>query len=74
MKLILYYFEYLSGLKINLFIYGAEQEDKERWTNMLNCRLAELPIKYLGIPISKHRLGLRAFDSLTMKMSNRLDP
>jgi hypothetical protein len=41
MKFILYCFEWLSGLKINYhkskaYIFGMEEEDKRRITNMLN--------------------------------------
>jgi len=56
LKLILYCFEWLIGLKINfhkseVFVFGAQQEEKERMANMLNCKLGELPLKYLGIPV-----------------------
>ena len=44
LKLILYYFEWLSGLKINfhkseVFVFGADRSEKERMANMLNCKL-----------------------------------
>jgi hypothetical protein len=53
LKLILYYFEWLTGLKINfyksgVFVFGVPQAEKERMANMLNCVLGELPLKYLG--------------------------
>jgi hypothetical protein len=46
LKLILYCFEWLTGLKINyhrseIFVFGATQEDKEKMVNMLNCVLGE---------------------------------
>jgi hypothetical protein len=41
---------------------------------MLNCRLGEWPMKYLGIPISNKRLGVQAFADLGDKMKKRLDP
>jgi hypothetical protein len=55
LKLILYCFEWLTGLKINfhkseVFIFGVPQAEKERMANMLNYVLGELPWKYLGIP------------------------
>jgi hypothetical protein len=63
MKFILYSFEWLSGLKINYhksqaFIFGKADEERVRIANMLNCKLRELPMKYLGIPISDGKLGL----------------
>lgn len=42
--------------------------------NMLNCVLGELPMKYLGIPISEHHLAMGAFSFLPQKMLTRLDP
>jgi hypothetical protein len=41
---------------------------------MLNCRLGELPFKYLGIPISDKDLGIGAFQGILNKMIKRLDP
>lgn len=42
--------------------------------NMLNHVLGELPIKYLGIPISNNHLGMGAFSPIVQKMFKRLDP
>jgi len=79
LKLILYCFEWLSGLKINfhksdVYVFGEDQERKEVLANMLNCRLGEWPMKYLGLPIAEHRVGSRAFTGLVDKMRKRLDP
>ena len=79
LKLILYCFEWLSGLKINfhksdVYVFGEDQERKEVLANMLNCRLGEWPMKYLGLPIAEHRVGSRAFMGLVDKMRKRLDP
>jgi len=66
LKLILYCFEWLTGLKINyhkseIFVFGVSQGERERLANMLNCVLGELPLKYLGIPISDRHLSMGAF-------------
>jgi hypothetical protein len=79
LKILLYCFEWLSGLKINyhkseVIFFGYRQEDKERKANMLNCRLGELPMKYLGIPISDKVLGIGALQGIYNKMIKRLDP
>lgn len=63
LKLILYYFEWLTGLKINfhkseVLVFGFPQSEKERLANMLNYAFEELPMKYLGIPISDHHLSM----------------
>lgn len=42
--------------------------------NMLNYVLGSFPMKYLGIPISDHHLGMGAFNPITQKMIKRLDP
>jgi hypothetical protein len=56
LKLILYYFEWMSGLNINfhkseIYAFGVPQQEKEKMANMLNCKLGCWPMKYLGIPI-----------------------
>jgi hypothetical protein len=66
LKLILYYFEWLTGLKINfhkseVFIFGVQKEEGERMANMLNCVFGEMPMKYLGIPVSHKHLNIGAF-------------
>jgi hypothetical protein len=68
LKLILYYFEWLSGLKINyhkseVYVFGVQQGDKELMANMLNCVL-ELPLKYLGIPVCDKHFTMGAFDPM----------
>jgi hypothetical protein len=50
------------------------QGEKEEMANMLNCALRDLPMKYLGIPISDHHLAMGAFGFLPQKMITRLDP
>jgi hypothetical protein len=79
LKLILYCCEWLTGLKINfhkseVFVFGVSQGEKEVLANNLNCVLSELPLKYLGIPISDKHLNMNAFLPLTQKMIKRLDP
>lgn len=79
LKLILYCFEWLTGLKINfhkseVYVFGYSQQDKEKMANMLNCVLGNLPLKYLGIPVSDHHLSMGAFNPILQKMTKRLDP
>ena len=54
MKFILYCFEWMSGLKINyhkseVVVFGVEERQQEI-ANMLNCKLGEFPLNYLGFP------------------------
>jgi len=79
LKLLLYCFEWLSGLKINyhksdVYVFGVDQERKEVLANMLNCRLGDWPMKYLRLPISEHKVGGHAFTGLVDKMRKKLDP
>lgn len=79
LRLILYCFEWLSCLKINfhksgLYIFGVDQHEKVRMTNMLNCALSSLPLKYLAIPISDGHLQSSVVPILRKKMKKRLDP
>lgn len=79
LKILLYCFEWMSGLKINfhkseVVFFGYSQADQERKANMLNCKLGTLPMKYLGIPVSDSILGLGAFQGVTNRMIKRLDP
>jgi hypothetical protein len=65
LKIILYCFEWMSGLKINfhkseVFVFGVSQQEKERLPNMLNCKLGRWLMRYLGIRISENRLRIAA--------------
>jgi hypothetical protein len=42
--------------------------------NMLNCKLGEFPVKYLGIPISNKVLRVGACQGIINRMFKRLDP
>ncbi|WVZ90520.1 hypothetical protein U9M48_036814 [Paspalum notatum var. saurae] len=71
LKLILYCFEWMSGLKINyhkseVYAFGVNQEEKWRMANMLNWNL--------GIPVSDRHMGGNSFYFLLDKMNKRLDP
>lgn len=79
LKLNLYCFEWLTGLKINyhkseVYVFWVKQEEKERLANMLNCVLGVMPMKYLGIPVSDKHLNISAFSFLPKKLHKRLDP
>jgi hypothetical protein len=70
LKIILYCFEWLSGLKINyhkseVFVFRVCQEEKEKMGNLLNCVLGEFPMKYLGIPVSYKHLNMSVFSPLS---------
>jgi hypothetical protein len=54
--------------------FWNEEEEKRRITNMLNCQLGELPMNYLGIPISGTKLGKVDFAEVPQKISRRIPP
>jgi hypothetical protein len=79
MKFILYYFEWLSSLKINYhkseaFCFDMEGSDRERISNMLNCQWGELQLKYLGIHISDNKMVMDAMNGLVNKVAKRIPP
>lgn len=56
LKVLLYYFKLASGLNINfakssLIYLGREQAMNKGLSEILNCKLQCLPIKYLGLPL-----------------------
>ena len=64
-KLLLYLFEIMSGLKINflkseIFSVGADDDTVRKYSEMFNCDIGSFPIKYLGVPVSY--TGLKSCD------------
>jgi hypothetical protein len=49
-----------------------EEEDKFRIANMLNYQIGQLPIKYLGIPLSSNKLYAGDFVGLPKKIYKRI--
>ena len=61
LKLVLSAFEKLSGLKINfhkseLFSFGETKERTTEYVELFGCKEGDLPFRYLGIPMSPHKL------------------
>ena len=60
LKFILGAFEQMSGLKINfhkseLMLFGKAKEKQLLYQEILTCKMGDLPIKYLGMPVSETR-------------------
>jgi len=60
-KFILYYFEWMSRLKINyhkseVFTVGMSDGEMNRIENMLHCKIGSFPFIYLGIHVSDSHL------------------
>jgi hypothetical protein len=55
-------------------MFGKEDGERIRIANMLNYKLGELPMKYLGMPISGTTLGMSALEKVAEKISRRMPP
>ena len=56
-KLLLYLFEVMSGLKINfhkseILCVGGDDNILTTYADMFNCQIGHFPMKYLGIPVT----------------------
>ena len=77
MKLHLYLYEMMSGLKINfdksevLLINGDEGKTLQ-YANLFNCQIGSFPIKYLRVPVSPSRLHVADWNPLIEKMRKSL--
>jgi hypothetical protein len=76
-KLILYCFEAMSGLKINyqkseVFGVGVEQVDPVIVAMMLNCEIGFFPMKYLGLLISGDKIMVKDLDFVLEKLVKKL--
>ena len=72
-KLLLYLFELMSGLKINfdkseIIIIGGDNETNMAYADMFGCQVGSLPMKYLGTPISYSTLKNVELEFLDAKM------
>jgi len=77
-KLLLYLFEMLAGLKINfnkseVYMINDEANLGVRYAEIFNCQMSLFPIKYLGVPVSPSRLKVIDWLPLIEKGCKRLD-
>jgi hypothetical protein len=61
MKLLLYIYEQLSGLKINfekskILSIGGDNDMDNSFAEIFNCQVGLFPVKYLGVSISAKRM------------------
>lgn len=61
MKLLLYLYELMSGLKINfqkseIVFFGEDESQVLPYTVLFDCQIGYLPLKYLGVPVGSTRL------------------
>jgi hypothetical protein len=77
-KLLLYFFEQMSGLKINfdkseIILIGGDNDLAAIYAEIFNCQIGVFPIKYLGVPISASRLHVADWLKLEEKLDKKLD-
>lgn len=63
-KLLLYIFELMSGLKINfqkseIIMIGGDNELVLNYADIFHCQVGLFPIKYLGVPVGPSRIYVR---------------
>ena len=51
-----------------------DSEEQQAIANMLNCKMGEMPMRYLGFPISSRNVGVVGFKSIIEKMRKKLQP
>ena len=76
-KFLLYCFEWMTGLKINyhkseMVAFGMDAEEQRIIANMLNCKIGQMPMRYLGFPISSGKVGVGGFTDIVAKMRKKL--
>ena len=77
MKLILSFFEQLSGLKINfhkseIFCFGKAEEVQNDYRHIFGCEVGSLPFKYLGIPIHYRKLLNKEWKAIEDRLEKKL--
>jgi hypothetical protein len=78
MKLLLYLFEMLAGLKINfnkseIFMINDEGNLGPMYADLFNYQVGLFPIKYLGVTVSPSRLKVSDWSPLVEKCGKMLD-
>lgn len=77
MKLLLFVFEQLSGLKINfhkseLYCFGEAKDFENEYMELFGCSTGQFPFRYLGIPIHYRRLRNADWKEVVERFEKRL--
>ena len=72
MKLLLYIYELMSGLKINftkseVIMLNGDIDVELAYADLFNYQTGSFPIKYLGVPVSPSRLHVKDWVPLEKK-------
>ena len=77
LKFLLYCFENMPGLKINyhkseVMVLGVEEQDELRFADLLNCKVGQFPMHYLGVPVSNRHPSVGDLRETNLKVQKRL--
>ena len=77
MKLLLYLYEQMSGLKINFFkseilLVNGDDLKALQLAELFNCQTRTFPLRYLGVPVSPSRLHIKDWVPLEEKNEKML--
>ena len=73
LKLPLYIFELMSGLKVSyqkseILIVGGDENIVKQYADLFNCHVGNFPIKYLGMPVSYTTLRNSDWEFIVLKI------
>jgi hypothetical protein len=76
-KFLLYCFENMSGLEINyqkseVLVLGSSEEESNRVAVIFNCKVGQLPIKYLGVMVNNRYMTVAELSYVTQKVEKRI--
>ena len=77
MKLLLYIYELMSGLKINftkseVIMINGDSNLESQYADLFDCQIGHFPIKYLGVPVSTCRLHVKDWTMLEERNEKKL--
>ena len=77
MKLLLYLYELMSGLKINftkseVIMINGDSNLESQYADLFDCQIGHFPIKYLGVPVSTCRLHVKDWTMLEERNEKKL--
>jgi len=77
MKVLLYLYEMMSGLKINfskseVLLINGDDEKQIQYAELFSCQIGRFPIRYLGVPVSASRLHVCDWAPLIDKNDKKL--
>lgn len=78
MKLLLYLYEVMSGLKTNfskseIVMVNGNSTQEQNFSDLFNCQIGQFPIKYLGVPVSPSKLHVADWATLKERNGKELD-